>query len=211
MDMFMDKLAQKLTAQEIIKANTAADTEELNVLKSRIAEYDECLQKLQQLVAEGSAKLQEAQTDRAGFEETCRKLEEQLKDIRAALPESIQAVEGSLKKECEKIWEIEQSVNGNLGLISEQLSRIPEGEDEAKFASLEESVHKECVKVYRNVQAVVVDECGKQAASVKEAVSGIGSLKGRLNAVFGISVVAMIAAIGSIVLQMLSMLGIRFF
>ena len=30
MDMFMDKLAQKLNAQEIIKANTAADTEELN-------------------------------------------------------------------------------------------------------------------------------------------------------------------------------------
>ena len=38
MDMFMDKLAQKLTAQEIIKANTAADVEELNKLKNQIAE-----------------------------------------------------------------------------------------------------------------------------------------------------------------------------
>ena len=36
MDMFMDKLAQKLTAQEIIKANTAAETEELNRLRDQI-------------------------------------------------------------------------------------------------------------------------------------------------------------------------------
>ena len=47
MDMFMDKLAQKLTAQEIIKANTAADIEELNKLKNQIAEYNECLARLQ--------------------------------------------------------------------------------------------------------------------------------------------------------------------
>ena len=53
MDMFMDKLAQKLTAQEMIKANTAADTEELNRLKSRVAAYNECLEKLQKLIDEG--------------------------------------------------------------------------------------------------------------------------------------------------------------
>ena len=43
MDMFMDKLAQKLTAQEIIKANTAADTEELNKLKGQVKDYSACL------------------------------------------------------------------------------------------------------------------------------------------------------------------------
>ena len=57
MDMFMDKLAQKLTAQEIIKANTAADVEELNKLKNQIAEYNECLAKLQKLIDYGAGKL----------------------------------------------------------------------------------------------------------------------------------------------------------
>ena len=57
MDMFMDKLAQKLTAQEIIKANTAADVEELNKLKNQIAEYNECLAKLQKLIDDGAGKL----------------------------------------------------------------------------------------------------------------------------------------------------------
>ena len=35
MDTFMDKLAQKLTAQEMIKANMAADAEEMNRLKEK--------------------------------------------------------------------------------------------------------------------------------------------------------------------------------
>ena len=43
MDTFMDKLAQKLNAQEMIKANSAADAEEMNQLKNQLREYDECL------------------------------------------------------------------------------------------------------------------------------------------------------------------------
>ena len=35
MDTFMDKLAQKLNAQEMIKANSAADAEEMDQLKSQ--------------------------------------------------------------------------------------------------------------------------------------------------------------------------------
>ena len=43
MDTFMDKLAQKLNAQEMIRANSAADAEEMDQLKSQLREYDECL------------------------------------------------------------------------------------------------------------------------------------------------------------------------
>ena len=39
MDTFMDKLAQKLNAQEMIKANSAADAEEMDQLKSQLREY----------------------------------------------------------------------------------------------------------------------------------------------------------------------------
>ncbi|MDE6166854.1 MAG: hypothetical protein K2G28_00145, partial [Acetatifactor sp.] len=58
MDMFMDKLAQKLTAQEIIKANTAADTEELNRVKNQLQEYNDCLEKLGKLIDEAEGRLQ---------------------------------------------------------------------------------------------------------------------------------------------------------
>ena len=49
MDTFMDKLAQKLNAQEMIKANSAADAEEMDQLKNQLREYDECLAQMQQV------------------------------------------------------------------------------------------------------------------------------------------------------------------
>ena len=53
MDMFMDKLAQKLNAQEMIKANLAADAEEMNQLKSKVKEYSDCLEQVQKLAEAG--------------------------------------------------------------------------------------------------------------------------------------------------------------
>ena len=49
MDTFMDKLAQKPNAQEMIKANSAADAEEMDQLKNQLREYDECLAQMQQV------------------------------------------------------------------------------------------------------------------------------------------------------------------
>ena len=49
MDTFMDKLAQKLNAQEMIRASSAADAEEMDQLKSQLREYDECLAQMQQV------------------------------------------------------------------------------------------------------------------------------------------------------------------
>ena len=43
MDTFMDKLAQKLTAQEIIRGNLAADAEEMDTLKEQVKDYQECI------------------------------------------------------------------------------------------------------------------------------------------------------------------------
>ena len=57
MDMFKDKLAHKMTAQEMIKANTEADTRELNKLRTQAAGYEECLTKLQKLIDVGTVKL----------------------------------------------------------------------------------------------------------------------------------------------------------
>ncbi|MGN1145854.1 MAG: hypothetical protein ACI4R5_05345, partial [Acetatifactor sp.] len=66
-------------------------------------------------------------------------------------------------------------------------------------------VHKECVKVYRNVQAVVVEEDGKQTEAIKAAVDNLGSKLGRI---FGVSIAAFIVGLGSIVFQVLVYLHI---
>lgn len=52
MDTFMDKLAQRFTAQEMIRANSAAEAEEMNKLKVQVESYTQCLNRMQQICAE---------------------------------------------------------------------------------------------------------------------------------------------------------------
>ena len=49
MDSFIDKLAQKFTAQEIIKANASAEAEELHRAREQVRQYEECLDEMKQV------------------------------------------------------------------------------------------------------------------------------------------------------------------
>ena len=49
MDNFIDKLAQKFTAGEVIRANQAAEEQELRRLRQQVAEYENCLQEMRKL------------------------------------------------------------------------------------------------------------------------------------------------------------------
>ena len=49
MDTFIDKLAQRLTAQEMIKANSAADAEELHKVQGQVKQYEAYLDEMQNI------------------------------------------------------------------------------------------------------------------------------------------------------------------
>ena len=85
MDMFIDKLAQKFTAQEIIKANTTAEAEELKNLREQVEQYTACLDKLKKLVDESAEKLQ---GNEACSEEIQRLVEESIVKIQAIQQDS---------------------------------------------------------------------------------------------------------------------------
>lgn len=262
MDMFMDKLAQKLTAQEIIKANTAAETEELNHLRSQIKDYNECLTKLQKLIDEGAAKLSRAQTvngtevnrlveesvqaavDKAisgrmsTIEETVaerigamdrtisgqigdldtkvslqmgamdKKMSEQAGTIDKKLSEQAGAVD---KKVSEQLSAIDKVLSERLDKLDEKLETQPDGQLSARLDEVEENVHKECVKVYRNVQAVVVEESEKQSGAAGKVASDVNSLGGKLGVILGVSVASLIFSLASVILQILNVLNIKLF
>lgn len=214
MDMFMDKLAQKLTAQEIIKANTAADMEELNKLKNQIAEYNECLSKLQKIIEDASQKLEGAQAHSDEMDNLIRESLDGVNFLRQDL-ENIGKEQGMLAERVESMdksaaWQMEL-VSKNMGDKIDQLAGQVEEQVSGRLAerleAMEEVVHKECVRVYRNVQAVVTEEGEKQ----KEAGTAARAPKGKLSAILGISVAAMIFSLASIVLQILNMMNIKFF
>ena len=227
MDMFMDKLAQKLNAQEIIKANTAADTEELNRLKNQVAQYNECLDKLRKLIDESTEEMKGAsQESAAGIG---RLLEESLAKIREIRQESTDAADDKVNGLADSVNTHFDSLNGQLDAVNLNLDNVTNAVSEIRdqmasaqenkkddgleerFASVEENVHKECVKVYRNVQAVVVEESGKQAKALEEITAKVNSFNGKLGAVLGISIVALVFALAGTVLQVLNALGINLF
>lgn len=262
MDTFMDKLAQKLTAQEMIKANSAADAEELRQLKGQVKEYNDCLAQMQKtnnelrnindelgrLVGDKIApeinrlvdcsveKLSNAAVDTEGIDALVREGRERMMHISSAGTEQLQRIadEGVSKLEQvandsvsklenakidtaeidrlvkEGTDRIQQIAEESLAKIQEiQAAEAEDGSDELKQAiaekieSVNDFVHRECVKVYRNVQAVIVEESGKQIEATNEAVKAV---KGKLGAVMGISIAALLFSVAGVVMQILALI-----
>ena len=91
---------------------------------------------------------------------------------------------------------------------------------EAQHAGTNDHVHKENVKVYRNVQAVVVDEAAKQAESIRLLSETVEAMKaeaaaaatkktpGIFKGILGVSIVTMLLIVGLVAFQVLIYLGI---
>ncbi len=186
MDTFMDKLAQKLTAQEMIKANTAADAEEMKRLKSQIKEYRDILDQMQKLVTDGARKLENVKSDGESANSMIKACVFKIEDLQSEL----QGLEEALGSKVD-------TVNENVGHLELALGE--------KIDGTNENVHKECVKVYRNVQAVVVDENAKQTDNI---ITSMNRLKEKLGTVFAVSVAALIAAAGGLLFQLLDYVNI---
>lgn len=124
MDSFMDKLAQRFNANEMIKANHGAETAEMERMKKQMQEYDKCMQEMRKLNLQNVESMNQVQAMLTKLEEANKGTE---------MPEK----------------------------MAEQIANLS--------SETFDCVHKENVKVYRNVQAVVKEECD----AVKEEVEGI--------------------------------------
>ncbi len=188
MDTFMDKLAQRLNAQEMIRANSAAEVEEMDRLKDRVSEYNRCLDDMQKAAKD----MQQANAQVKSYvEASLGKLDSVQKDNTAT--EELGAL---LKEALDRLDELGDRSAGTDELLRELQTKVNEsGED----------VHKECVKVYRNVQAVVTEEAHKQSEGVSEMISEI---TGGVRKANRFAVLAFIAALIGVILQVLQILHI---
>ncbi len=149
------------------------------------------------------------------MEEAGRVLTDQISILGQAMGDR---VEEAGRSTGERMTALDKSLTERLSQQQEQFSRTVEekldrlGEQnsalmEEKLSALEEAVHKECVKVYRNVQAVITEEGGRQSAALDEAGTGTVTLKGRLRTVLGISVLSAIFSLAALVMQILGRLN----
>lgn len=208
MDNFIDKLAQKFSAQEMIKANSQAEAAEMKRLQLQVAEYEKILQemrklnykntelseKMDALIGDNAEKIQEMKADEHKLVTALRDLtDEQTRNREAEL-------ERKESERLEREAQDQQKAENSMSALTELL--------EEKFNHTDDYVHRENVKVYRNVQAVVVDETNRQIA---EGAKEYGKLGTKFNYVMLLSILSMLASIASLILWAMTTFHIRLF
>ena len=182
-------------------------------MQSQIAEYDEALQEIRKL---GLKNVEAADNLNRLIEESTQKLDELTKESLAKI-EAIQAQDHSVefeKKLQENSEAIEKNLKDNSAQMDEKLKELTETvrankqEIEELLKKTEEYVHTEDVKVYRNVQAVVVEETAKQTEVLTKAQSASDK---KMTATLIFAILAFAGVAVDIVLQILQLMNFKFF
>lgn len=275
MDTFIDKLASKFNAQEMIRANAAAEARENERLLKEVDAYKQCLQEMREISLQNTATADEvAELVKASLDKIAAIQVESGKsdDVLAAMKTSTDDVLGAMKNNADDVIGAMQgnsdtvlnavrnsagetlsavkmcsdevqgvvnsksemmisSIRGALNANTERVMTAVEGSSEKVLSELqagndgfkeaikaellaeikkeiksqEENVHKECVKVYRNVQAIITEETQKQTEEIIAAQSK-GGKKATAALVCGILAMAF-AALG-LVVSVMDILGV---
>lgn len=140
MDTFIDKLAQKKNAQEMIRANAAAEAAKMEQMQKQMKTYDELMQEIRRVNI---------------------KTAENVDNVRDVLAQCMEKLE-VLETESGQAADVEEQLTGIKSLLEERL------------AQSEEFMHRENVKVYRNVQAAFTEELEKQKQASKDSRLPVG-------------------------------------
>ena len=249
MDTFMDKLASRLNAQEMIRANAAAEAKENERLHKEVEVYKQCLEKMREisqqnvtmgddvseLVRASMDKIAQIQAESGKSEDVLVAMQDNSNAVMSSVKSSSDAVMSSVKSSSDAVVSSVKSssdvvvaaVKANsdsvMNAISGSSDKIMEmlgaGNDEFKAALIselvvemkkelkvqEENVHKECVKVYRNVQAVVTDENDKQT---KLIIDNQSKMKKKATAALVCGILAMSFAAAGLVVSLLDIFGV---
>lgn len=226
MDNFMDKIVQKLNSQDMIRANAAAEAAELENLetqvtlfKDQLEKYDQCLQEMRKLnlknieSAQGVQELAGKANETVG--KTAREVEsvsvskiKQTSDISIAGIKqtsdiSIAGINQTVEESLAKIAEIKENAS-NMEEITETMTGLQE-KLEGLFKSMEDFLHTDNVKVYRNVQASMIEELGKQTQEIKEAQEAAAKSN---KALMPFVMITMIVALANIIITIARMFGL---
>lgn len=173
MDTFMDKIAQKINAQEIIKANHAAETAEMAKIQE---EYANAIQEMRKLNLRNVELTEQVQQLIAGSFERIEQYAEKIKET--------------------------NSISEQLEGLTEKLEKSNIEQMQVMFKESDEYAHKENVKVYRNVEAVIQNQSKVTAEQVANAMKeDMKSLDKKISGIKVIVIVAFILSLAGVGIQ----------
>ncbi len=190
MDTFMDRLSHRKSSQEMIQANSAADAAKMEQLQNQVTEYDTLLQKQ---VTEYDALLQKQAAEYDVMLQDMRKV-----NLKAAenMEQTQQMLEAALKKieavkEADDTEDTKEEIEKLFTEFKKQMEEISMRSDDF--------LHKENVKVYRNVQASMEEALEKQTDTISQK---IGEGVRKQSALLPVSIIIMLMVIIDIVINL---------
>ena len=215
MDNFIDRLAQKFTAGEVIRANAAAEERELRRLREQVAEYERCLQEMRKVQMTNTQTARNLHDLMVESTEGIRKLTQEgaakIADIqleteaqKAEAKKSVETAAYTMEKMEEKVVKMQETVVELTEALEKNQKEIAEW-----FKQADDFLHKENVKVYRNVQAVVVDEVAVKAENIMKSQEE--AVKKSRKPVLVFAVLGFLAAAASLTIQILDIMGMLAF
>ena len=226
MDTFIDKLAQKRNAQEMILANMTAEAAKMDQMQNQMKAYDELMQEVHRVNLKTADNLSEVQRMLNEYMDKLQNMQEnnssndEIKQDLAQLKGLLENNSGNdeIKQDLARLKGLLENNSGN-DEIKQDLARLKgllennSGNDEIKqdleqlkglleenFRQSSDFLHKENVKVYRNVQAAVTEELGKQTAELKQSQKENQGSKGLLP----ISILILLAVLADIAIHLFS-------
>lgn len=176
MDSFMDKIAEKFGTTDVIRANSEAEAKELQSAKARIAELEKAVAEMRRLSLK------------------CVETNELTTQVIQASLEKIEEIKGNDSAVAA------QDYSAELEAITTAISELKESVAES-FKEQEEVIHKEDVRVYRNVQAAIIDELKQQSEAIAIQHKHI---EGKMKGIKPISIIALVFS----GISMVSIIGI---
>lgn len=226
MDTFVDKLAQKRNAQEMILANMSAEAVKMEQMQDQMKVYDELMQEIRQVnlktaenlmdvqntLKEYMTKLESIQADNSKYEETKQALT-QLKILltdkskdeatkQALVQLKVLLEDNSRDEEIKQTLAQLKSLLENNSRNDENMKALTQMQEslEEKFKQTDDFLHRENVKVYRNVQAAMTEELNRQTEELKKSQKeNRGS-----DAVLPISILVLIGVVADLAIHLLA-------
>ena len=202
MDGFMDRVTQNLGTEDIIRANSEAEAREFENVKNKMNEYENKVSDYESKVADYQSKVADYENKVTGYEDI-------LSEIRRLNLKSVETNEMTNQLVSTSVERLEEYRTGGAGKdISEDIGSIKES-----LKDQEEYIHKENVRVYRNVQASIVEELrlqtealGVQNKALEKKLKGI---KGLALTVLILSIIG-ISGVAAVLLQMMGIINLSF-
>lgn len=212
MDTFIDKLAQKRNAQEMILANMTAEAAKMEQMQNQMKAYEELMQNQMKAYEELTHNqmraheelMQEVRRVTLLTEENLTEVQDTLQDTLDEYMDKLDDIQENYSKDDETKQTLEQlkellENNSNNEETIRVLTQLQELQEE-KFRQSNDFLHKENVKVYRNVQAAVEEELNKQTEEFKKSQKENRSSK----ALLPISILILLAVLADIAVHLFS-------